>query len=198
MWRLAISVLTAGIAAAQYTPPPGGGGATCGTPNCTVAGNLSVSGTASIGAGITGPGLPITAHVHLSAAQLISLTNTNSVQLLPAVAGKIYSIMSVVGQYTFGSTPFTITNGGDGAALQVAPSGIDVDGQDWQVMEADIGNYSPLGSADMSVWFHSVSTVRSNLKGAALALYLYSGDGMGSIAGGDGSLDLYITYIQVP
>lgn len=45
--RLAIALLAATAALAQYTPPSGGGGS-CGSPNCTVSGDLTVDGSATI------------------------------------------------------------------------------------------------------------------------------------------------------
>jgi hypothetical protein len=48
--RILLLLLSAAIAQAQYFPPSGGGGgATCGTPDCTVTGNLAVAGNVTVG-----------------------------------------------------------------------------------------------------------------------------------------------------
>lgn len=83
--RLAICLLFASVALGQYIPPTGGGSsASCGSPDCAVSGNLSVGGTASIGATVPGLGTQITAATGTTGplpptASRLNLYNTSDV-----------------------------------------------------------------------------------------------------------------------
>lgn len=57
------------VALAQYSPPAGGG-SSCGSPNCSVSGNLAVTGTATIGTTLLDPVNGITSSSNSTAVSL--------------------------------------------------------------------------------------------------------------------------------
>lgn len=124
----------------------------------------------------------------ISSAQLVTLTDTVSIQLLPAVAGKSYWIQSSYCYWHANTTPYTFTG-----SFSVA-----IPGQDLSTDTALFflfGIVSSTSSTDQSTIGYGEATLNLSPSIVGQAINLYAENG--PMTGGDGTLDIYLVYMLI-
>lgn len=130
--------------------------------------------------GITEP-IVKTVKVSLSSAEILALFTTTK-ELVPAVAGKVLIIRQVFQKYTHVSSPYT------SSTWRIGYNGITF----------GFINITPIiTSADNSEGFSSNSPSSSASGATFIGLPLVIGSTVADPTGGDGTLDLYVTYYEI-